>query len=96
MRKCSVIIGNAPEVVQRTVPAYATAYSHRGWKIHQIIDRVYVKEKARKDQGWEPTYDFAYVVARINAGESLRSPLTQLTGSKGYHAEIASIPSANQ
>lgn len=78
---------NAPEVVLRTVPAYATAYSHRGWKMHQSIDRIYVNEKARKELGWEPTYDFAYVVARINAGESLHSPLAQLTGSKGYHAE---------
>ncbi|MDQ0109793.1 nucleoside-diphosphate-sugar epimerase [Chitinophaga terrae (ex Kim and Jung 2007)] len=78
---------NAPKVVLRTVPAYAATYNQRGWKIHQSIDRVYVNDKARRELGWEPTYDFAYVVARINAGESLRSPLAQLTGSKGYHAE---------
>ena len=78
---------NAPAVVLRAVPEYAGIYSRRGWKIHPCIDRVYVNDKARKELGWEPVYDFAYVVARIKAGEKLFSELAELTGSKGYHEE---------
>ncbi|NLR61786.1 NAD(P)-dependent oxidoreductase [Chitinophaga polysaccharea] len=78
---------NAPAVVQRIAPAYAGVYSLRGWKMHDSIDRVYVNEKAKKELGWMPKYDFNYVVARLDAGGILRSPLAQLTGSKGYHTE---------
>lgn len=78
---------DAPAAVQRIAPAYAGVYRLRGWKMHDSIDRVYVNEKARKELGWEPKYDFNYVVAQLDAGEILRSPLAELTGSKGYHTE---------
>jgi UDP-glucose 4-epimerase len=54
------------------------------------IDRVYVNERARNELGWLPRYDFAAVVDRLKEGDDVRSPLAQLVGSKGYHAEVFS------
>jgi len=50
------------------------------------IDRVYVNARARNELRWRPQYDFAHVLARLQAGKDPRSPLAQLIGSKGYHA----------
>jgi UDP-glucose 4-epimerase len=49
------------------------------------IDRVYVNEKARRELGWQPRYDFGHILSAIEAGEDFRSPLAQTIGSKGYH-----------
>jgi hypothetical protein len=51
------------------------------------IERVYVNARARSELGWRPRYDFAAIVARLKAGESVASPLAQAIGAKGYHAE---------
>lgn len=51
------------------------------------FDRVYVNEQARDELGWRPRYDFKFLVDRLRADEDVRSPLAQLVGSKGYHAE---------
>jgi nucleoside-diphosphate-sugar epimerase len=78
----------APRVVRRSVPDYEAEYSRRGWKMLPGIDRVYVNERARKELGWEPRYDFRFIVDRLKAGEDMRSALARLVGSKGYHAEV--------
>jgi len=54
------------------------------------IDRVYVNERARRELGWHPRYDFSYVLGRLSGDEDPRSALAQSVGSKGYHAEIFS------
>lgn len=77
----------APAVVQRCVPEYVAEYVRRGWKTPPTISRVYVNERARRELGWEPRYDFRLVVDRLRAGEDFRSPLARLVGVKGYHAE---------
>ena len=51
------------------------------------IDRVYVNERARTELGWQPKYDFRYLIERLKAGEDTRSPLARLIGAKGYHAD---------
>jgi UDP-glucose 4-epimerase len=78
---------DAPGVVRRHVPEYEAEYVRYGWKMHPAIDRVYVNERARKDLGWCPRYNFRYLIGRLRAGEDSRSPLARLIGSKGYHAE---------
>jgi UDP-glucose 4-epimerase len=78
---------NAPLVVRRRVPDYEAEYARRGWRIFPGIDRVYVNERARKDLGWCPRYDFRYVLDRLKAGADFRSPLARAIGSKGYHAD---------
>jgi UDP-glucose 4-epimerase len=77
---------NAPLVVRRRVPEYEGEYKRRGWRMFPSIDRVYVNEKARRDLGWNPFYNFDYVLARLRSNEEFRSALSITVGSKGYHA----------
>jgi UDP-glucose 4-epimerase len=76
---------NAPAVLARRVPQYASIYSARGWKMLPSLDRVYVNEKARRLLDWRPKYDFSRALASVAAGENFRSPLMVAVGKKGYH-----------
>lgn len=78
---------DAPCVVERLFPDYAAEYARRGWKMFPSIDRVYDNKQAREDLGWEPRYDFRYVLDRLKADEDPRSPLAQAVGYKGYHGK---------
>ena len=49
------------------------------------IDRVYVNQRARDELGWQPRYDFDFMIRRLGAGQDVRSPLARLVGSKRYH-----------
>jgi UDP-glucose 4-epimerase len=76
---------NAPKVVERRVPQYADVYARRGWKMFPGIERVYINERARKEPGWQPKYDFPRLMEILKAGNEPFSPLARLDGSKGYH-----------
>jgi UDP-glucose 4-epimerase len=78
---------DAPAVVARRFPDYEEIYAERGWRMFPSIERVYVNERARRDLGWEPRYDFRLALDRLAAGEDPRSPLAVQIGAKGYHAE---------
>jgi len=78
---------DAPSVVRRRVPEFEVEYRRRGWSLAPTIDRVYVNELARTQLGWQPKYDFKYIIQRLRDGDEIRSPLAQAVGSKGYHAE---------
>ena len=78
---------NAPAVVRRRVPEYEEVYARRGWRMFPGIDRVYVNERARRELGWDPRYDFRCVLDLLKAGVDMRSPLARAVGSKGYHAQ---------
>lgn len=78
---------NAPLVVRRRVPGYAEVYAEKGWSMTPGIDRVYVNARARNELGWQPRYDFGFLIDQLKAGEDMRSPLARLVGIKGYHAE---------
>ena len=77
---------NAPLVVRRRVPEYEVEYTRRSWTMFPSIDRVYVNDRARKDLGWRPRYDFRYVLNCLRAEGDPRSALARAVGSKGYHA----------
>lgn len=77
---------DAPAVVLRHAPAYAAVYAKLGWRMFPRIDRVYVNERARRELGWQPRWDFAAAIARIGRGEPPRSELAERIGAKGYHA----------
>jgi UDP-glucose 4-epimerase len=79
---------HASLVAQRRVPDYVAQYSRLGWKMVTSIDRVYVNEKARNKLGWQPRYDFNFLIHRLKAGEDIKSPLARLIGSKGYHPKM--------
>ena len=78
---------DAPAVVARRVPRFQAVYAARGWKMFPGIDRVYVNERARRELGWEPRYDFAKVLELIESEGVAGSPLARMIGSKGYHAD---------
>lgn len=78
---------NAPNVVKRLYPDYEEEYGKRGWKISPEIERVYVNERARKDLGWNPRYDFQHVLDNLKTGIDPRSPLAIAVGAKGYHSQ---------
>jgi nucleoside-diphosphate-sugar epimerase len=84
----SELPANAPQVVERRVPQYLAEYIRRGWKMFPGIGRVYVNERARKELGWHPRYDFAQVVDSLRAGLDPVSPLARAIGSKGYHDQV--------
>jgi UDP-glucose 4-epimerase len=76
---------DAPAVVRRRVPGYEAEYERRGWRMFPYIERVYVNDRARHELGWQPRYDFAYILGRLAAGDDPQSPLARLVGAKGYH-----------
>jgi UDP-glucose 4-epimerase len=76
----------APSVVRRYVPEYADEYARRGWAMFPSIERVYVNAKARRDLGWQPRFDFRYVIDCLARGIEPVSELARTIGSKGYHA----------
>ena len=77
---------DAAAVVARRFPSYLEAYAQRGWRMFDGIERVYVNARARAELGWTPRWDFGHGLARLEAGEALRSELASLVGAKGYHA----------
>ena len=78
---------HATEVVKRLVPEYIPVYEQLGWKMFPSLDRVYVNERARTELGWQPKYDFKYILEQIRSTNDLRSQLAVQVGVKGYHAE---------
>jgi UDP-glucose 4-epimerase len=84
---------DAPRVLERRVPAYAAEYARRGWRMFPSVDRVYVNQRARDELGWRPRYDFAHVLASLQAGADPRSPISREIGRKPYHnRSFAGIP----
>jgi len=76
---------NAPEVVKRFFPDYEQLFASQQWTMFPHIDRVYVNSRARDELGWQPKYDFTYVLKCLSAGIDFRSRLSREVGSKGYH-----------
>lgn len=81
---------DAASVVRRLVPSYEVEYQRRGWSMLPAIDRVYVNELARAQLGWQPRYDFNYIIQRLRMSEDFRSPLARVVGSRGYHTDAFS------
>ena len=73
------------------MPGYAARYEALGWRMLPSIERVYVNDRARRELGWAPRYDFAHALELLGAGEDFRSPLARAVGTKGYHAEPTGV-----
>jgi UDP-glucose 4-epimerase len=78
------LLTNAPQVVKSKFPDYEDAYQRRRWNMFPSIDRVYVNDAARKDLGWNPKYDFRYVLDCLKREKDPRSELAKRIGFKGY------------
>ena len=75
-----------PSVVRRRFPDYEELYAARSWRMFPSIERVYVNERARRELGWSPRYDFRHALDRLAVGADPRSELARAIGAKGYHA----------
>jgi len=77
---------DAAAVVRRLFPDAEAIYERLGWGLLPSIERVYVNERARRELGWQPRWDFRRALDRLAAGEEPRSRLAAEVGAKGYHA----------
>ncbi len=76
---------NAPAVIHQLYPQYEKIYASRNWQMFPTIGRVYVNTKAIQDLGWEPKYDFGYILDCLKKDKPFYSPLTKTVGIKYYH-----------
>jgi UDP-glucose 4-epimerase len=79
---------DAAGVVRELYPDCAALYAGRGWRLFPEIDRVYVNDRARRELGWRPEFDFAHVLNCVRDGRDFRSRLARDVGAKGYHDTI--------
>ena len=79
---------NAIAVVKRYYPDFDKHYKKHDWQMFDSIGRVYVNNKACKELGWKPKYDFQHILNCLESGVDYRSKITQLISSKGYHEQI--------
>ena len=83
----ALLRADAPRATLARVPEYEAEYARRGWKMFPSVDRVYVNERARRELGWAPRWDFRRLLRQLRDNEDLGSPLARLVGAKGYHRE---------
>ncbi|MBH5372280.1 NAD-dependent epimerase/dehydratase family protein [Bradyrhizobium glycinis] len=76
---------DAAGIVRELYPECVKLYAARGWRLFPAIDRVYVNERARRELGWRPEFDFAHVLRSLRDNRDFRSTLAREVGSKGYH-----------
>jgi nucleoside-diphosphate-sugar epimerase len=74
-----------PSTVRRIFPDFEEIFQARGWRMFPAIERVYVNERARRELGWSPRYDFRRALDRLAENQDPRSALALTVGAKGYH-----------
>lgn len=77
---------DAPRVVSRYYPEYASIFATKGWRMLPRIDRVYDNRHARNALGWTPRYSFEAALNSLKNNEEHRSKLSLEIGKKGYHS----------
>jgi UDP-glucose 4-epimerase len=87
-RHLAALALDAAGVVRELYPDCEELYAAGGWRLFPRIDRVYVNERARRELGWRPEFDFAHVLHSLRAGQDYRSTLAREIGSKGYHDTV--------
>lgn len=87
-RHLAALARDAAGVIRELYPDCAKLYAARGWRLFPAIDRVYVNERARRELGWRPEFDFAHVLRSLQVGCDFRSALAREIGSKGYHDRV--------
>jgi UDP-glucose 4-epimerase len=83
-----------PSVVERVFPDYEGLYAQRGWRMFPTIERVYVNDRARRELGWSPRYDFRLALDQLAEQADPRSPLALSIGTKGYHEASTGVYTA--
>ena len=80
-----------PQTVRRLYPDFEDIFEARGWRMFPAIERVYVNERARRELGWSPRYDFRHALDLLADGQDPRSPLARSIGAKGYHETATGV-----
>ena len=62
---CEELIVDAPSVVARYFPDYASLYARKGWTMFRSIDRIYDASRARQRLGFVCRTSFADVLAGL-------------------------------
>lgn len=87
-RHLQALARDAAGVVRELYPDCVQLYAARGWRLFPAVDRVYVNERARRELGWRPEFDFAHVLRSLHGDRDFRSALAREIGSKGYHETV--------
>lgn len=82
---CRTLRRDVGQALDRRLPRWREIYAEAGYHLPARIDRVYVNRCAREELGWAPSYDFARILAQIEAGRPIGSELAREVGAKGYH-----------
>jgi UDP-glucose 4-epimerase len=79
-------------VLRKYFPDFEEVYRRVDWRLCPSIERIYDSSLARKELGWEPIYDFPYILSMIASSQNndpLKtvnlSSLSAVVGLKGYH-----------
>ena len=75
-------------VVASLYPDFRQIYDQARFAMFPDIDRVYCNDLARRELHWTPQHDFGSVLAQIDRGEPIGSPLAGLIRIKGYHGAM--------
>jgi hypothetical protein len=54
------LIEDAPSVVRRRVPRYATEYRRHGWPMLRASDRMYSNQLAGAELAWQLQYELRF------------------------------------
>ena len=87
-RHLATLARDAAGVVRELYPDCAQLYAARGWTLFPGVDRVYVNERARRELGWRPEFDFGHVLKSLRDGRDFCSALAREIGAKGYHDTV--------
>ena len=55
---CAELLADAPAVLRRRVPRIEALFAARNWRLPDSIDRVYAIDKARRELGYSPRFNF--------------------------------------
>ena len=78
-------IGFGRYVISATTPFTPEDLTAIRADLPAVVRRLYVNERARRELGWAPQYDFRHALQRLGEGADPRSPLARAIGAKGYH-----------
>jgi nucleoside-diphosphate-sugar epimerase len=79
---CSLLLTNAISVLRHYHSEYEEIFARKKWKMFSSLDRVYANQRARDKLGWEPKYNFSYILERLKAGKNVLSSLAYEIGAK--------------
>lgn len=55
------LLHDAPSVIESKIPEALSFFTRQGWTLPRSIDRVYIIERARRQLGYQPRYNFREV-----------------------------------